>query len=79
MPREEFFQRYEQASGLSVKPEVLQYYDILNSYKCVAITLATGCRAPRNGKTHQDVLVGWLAGISYPLLEELRQQLHKVL
>lgn len=79
MPTDEFLSRYEQASGLSVNRKTLQYYDILNSYKCVAITMATGCRAPRNGKTHQDVLVGWLAGISYPLLEELRTQLEKVL
>lgn len=79
MPLEEFLSRYEQASGLAVNRKTLQYYDILNSYKCVAITLATGYRAPRNGKTHQDVLVGWLSGISYPLLEELRTQLEKVL
>lgn len=75
----EFGERYEQASGLSVNHKTLQYYDILNSYKCMAITLATGIRAPSNGKTHQDVLVGWLAGISYPLLEDLRTQLEKVL
>ena len=79
MPVEEFLSRYEKASGLSVNHKTLQYYDILNSYKCITITMATGCRAPRNGKTHQDVLVGWLAGISYPLLEELRTQLEKVL
>lgn len=79
MPVEDFFERYERASGLKVNRKTLQYYDILNSYKCVAITLATGYRAPRNGKTHQDVLVGWLSGIAYPLLEELRTQLEKVL
>lgn len=79
MPEAEFLARYERASGLSVNRKTLQYYDILNSYKAVAIVLATGYRAPRNGKTHQDVLVGWLTGIAYPLLEELRQQLQKVL
>ena len=79
MPLEEFLARYEQVSGLPVNRRTLQYYDILNSYKCIAIVLATGYRAPRNGKTHQDVLVGWLSGISYSLLEELRTQLEKVL
>ncbi|MGQ0619778.1 MAG: phosphotransferase family protein [Panacagrimonas sp.] len=79
MPLEEFFARYEQASGLTVDRRRLTYYDILNNYKGVAIVLATGYRAPRNGKTHQDVLVGWLAGISYSLLEELRNQLAEVL
>ncbi len=79
MSRDDYFEQYEKASGLSVNQKSLQYYDILNSYKCVAITLATGYRAPRNGKTHQDVLVAWLAGISYRLLDELHTQLEQVL
>ncbi|MGQ0699682.1 MAG: phosphotransferase family protein [Panacagrimonas sp.] len=78
-PTEEFFSTYEKISGLSVDRKTLRYYDVLNNYKGVAITLATGYRAPRNGKTHQDVLVAWLAGISYALLEELRIQLEEVL
>ncbi len=78
-PREEFFAAYEKASGLKVNRDTLRYYDLFSSYKSVAITLATGYRAPRNGKTHQDVLVGWLAGISYTLMEEFRKQLEEVL
>jgi aminoglycoside phosphotransferase (APT) family kinase protein len=70
---------YEAASGLPVNRKTLQYYDIFNSYKSIAITLATGSRAARGGKTHQDVLVAWLAGISYGLLDELRTQLEEVL
>ncbi len=77
--RQAFYARYEQASGLKVDPKRMQYYDIFNNYKAITIVLATGYRAPRNGKTHQDVLVSWLAGISYPLLEELRTQLAEVL
>lgn len=79
MPRERFFEEYERRSGLKVRPQTLRYYEVLNNYKGIAITLATGYRAPRNGKTHQDVLVAWLAGISYTLLEELRVQLQEVL
>lgn len=79
MSREAFFAAYEKASGLAVCPATLRYYDLFNNYKAVTISLATGCRAPRNGKTHQDVLVAWLAGISYTLMEELRQQLEEVL
>jgi aminoglycoside phosphotransferase (APT) family kinase protein len=78
-PREEFFAAYEKASGLPVNRDTLRYYDLFASYKSVAITLGTGYRAPRNGKTHQDVLVGWLAGISYTLLEQFRTQLEEVL
>lgn len=78
-PRETFFADYEKASGLTVDRKVLQYYDLFSNYKSVAICIATGTRAPRNGKTHQDVLVAWLAGISYKLLDELRLQLEAVL
>jgi aminoglycoside phosphotransferase (APT) family kinase protein len=77
--RDEFFAAYEQASGLSVDRATLQYYDLFSNYKSVAICLATGYRATRNGKTHQDVLVAWLAGLGYTLLEQLRVQLQEVL
>jgi aminoglycoside phosphotransferase (APT) family kinase protein len=79
LPREEFFAAYEKASGMAVIPKTLKFYDIFGSYKIVVICLATGYRAPRNGKTHQDVLVAWLAGISYSLLEDLRIKLEAVL
>lgn len=79
MPLPEFLDRYERASGLPVNAKTLQFYDIFNSYKVIAITLATGHRASRNGKTHQDVLVGWLSGIAYTFLQELRGQLEKAL
>ena len=78
-PREEFFKAYEKLSGLSVNPQTLRYYNLFSNYKSVAICLATGWRASLNGKTHQDVLVAWLAGISYMLLDELRTQLEEVL
>lgn len=76
---DDFVARYEKASGLKVDPKRMQYYDIFNNYKAVAIVLATGYRAPRNGKTHQDVLVSWITGISYSLLDELRSQMAEVL
>lgn len=79
MPRKDFISRYEQASGLPINPETLKFYDVLNLYKCIAISLGTGSRVAFNGKTHQDVLVGWIAGVGYPLLEDLRIQLREVL
>lgn len=77
--RDAFFSTYEQLTGFPINPKTLQYYDLFSNFKSVAICLATGCRATRNGKTHQDVLVAWLAGISYMLLDELRKQLEEVL
>lgn len=79
LPREEFFARYEKASGLRVIPETLDFYDIFGSYKIIAICLGSGYRAPYNARTHQDVLVAWLVGISYSMLEDLRLKLDKVL
>jgi aminoglycoside phosphotransferase (APT) family kinase protein len=79
MPKEEFFAAYEKASGLKVIPKTFAYYDVFINYKCAVICLATGCRAPRNGKTHQDPLVAWLCGIGYLLVDELRTQLEELL
>ena len=79
MPAPEFIARYEALSGLSIDQKKLDYYDILNSYKSIAICLGTGTRIATNGKTHQDVLTAWLAGVSYMLLDELRTQLEGVL
>ncbi|MCK9285346.1 MAG: hypothetical protein M0P39_13815 [Rhodocyclaceae bacterium] len=53
---DEFCAAYEKASGLAVNRNTLKYCDVFNSYKSTAIVLANGCRATRNGKTHQEVL-----------------------
>ncbi len=79
MPKNEFFAAYEKASGLPVIPATLKYYDLFGKYKSIVITLATGTRVPRNGKSHQDIVVAWLSGISHLLLEDLRTQLEEVL
>ncbi|MCK9285354.1 MAG: phosphotransferase family protein [Rhodocyclaceae bacterium] len=78
-PKDEFFAAYEKASGLKVVPETLKYYDIFGKYKSVVICMASAFRVPRNGKSHQDIVVAWLGGIGYLLLDELRTQLEEVL
>jgi aminoglycoside phosphotransferase (APT) family kinase protein len=79
MPKAELCKAYEKASGLPVNPKTLAFYEIFTSYKAITITTATGYRASRGGKTHQDVLVAWLCGISFMLQEHLRLQLKEVL
>ena len=79
MPKEEFFSSYEKASGLPVIPETLRYYDLFGKYKSIVITMASAFRVPRGGKSHQDIVVAWLGGISYLLLDDLRTQLEEVL
>jgi len=79
MPKAELCRAYESASGLPVNPRTLAFYEIFTSYKAITITSATGYRASRGGKTHQDVLLAWLCGISPMLLDNLRVQLKEVL
>jgi aminoglycoside phosphotransferase (APT) family kinase protein len=79
MPAQEFYAAYEKASGLSVDLEAINYYTILNSYKLVAITLATMYRIAACGKTHHDVLMTWMLGVSYQLVEFLRVKMEEVL
>ncbi|WP_018990703.1 phosphotransferase family protein [Aromatoleum toluclasticum] len=75
MPREQFYADYEKASGLPVREEVVRYYEILITYKLVAIELATMYRIAACGKTHHDILMTWLIAVSYPTLALLRDRL----
>ena len=78
-PKEEFLAAYEKASGLKVDAKAMTFYEVFNTYKAIIVVLATGYRVARNGKTHQDILVAWLSGVGYLLLNELRQQMNKVI
>ena len=60
-------------------PQVVNFYKVLNSLKVAAVTLAASYRAARGGKTHQDVLVAWVIGIAYVVMDDLRLTLEEVL
>lgn len=77
MPEPAFLEAYQKASGLSVDPRTVHWYKVYNGLSMAALTLATGYRIARNGKTHQDVLVTWLMGISAMLLAEMRGLIEK--
>ena len=72
MPENEFIETYEKASGLAVDRKALHYYQVFNAYSMVAMTLGTSYRVARNGKSHQDILLAWLLGVGYMLLDEMR-------
>ena len=74
----DYYAQYEKASGLPIIPEAITYYNIFSIYKLVAICLATMYRIAACGKTHQDIMVNWLIGVSYPLLELLRTRMEEV-
>ena len=50
-PRTEFLRRYEDASGLSIDPERLFFYEVFNELKIAVIALGTG---PRNAHERQS-------------------------
>lgn len=77
MPENEFIERYEQASGLRVDRKSLHWYQVFNAYSMVAMTLGTSYRVARNGKSHQDILLQWLLGVGYMLLDEIRTLIEK--
>ena len=72
LPEAAFLDAYQKASGLEVNPKTVHWYKVYNDYMMATLLFATGFRIARNGKTHQDVLVTWLMGIGYMLLEEMR-------
>lgn len=77
MPENEFIERYEQASGLRVDRKALHYYQVFNAYSMIAMTLGTSYRVAKNGKSHQDILLAWLLGVGYMLLDEVRALIEK--
>ena len=43
----------------------------------IGMTLGTSYRVARNGKSHQDILLTWLLGVGYMLLDEVRVLIEK--
>lgn len=76
--RDEFLESYERASGRKVDPRVLDFYDILNAWKCVIIDLSSCLTAARDGNNHQDILLSWLATSAYINIDHLAEVLEGV-
>jgi aminoglycoside phosphotransferase (APT) family kinase protein len=77
VPEPAFLEAYEKASGVRVNPRTLHWYKVYNNYSLAILLIASGYRAARNGKTHQDVLVTWLIGIASMVLDEMRSQIEE--
>lgn len=77
MPEGEFLDAYEKASGLKVDRKALHYYQVFNAYSMIAMTLGTSYRVARCGKSHQDILLAWLLGVGYMLMDEMRGLIEK--
>lgn len=57
IPLDEFFERYEEASGLRVDQDTLHWFRVLNAFQICVSMLASAYRITRLGKSHQDVLL----------------------
>lgn len=79
LPTDEFLERYEKASGLTVDPFRLKYFRVFNDFMSTITMHATGWRTARLGKTHQDVTVAWLAMIGNGIAASLCSTLEEVL
>jgi aminoglycoside phosphotransferase (APT) family kinase protein len=67
---------YEAAGGLSIDAQRLVWHKIFCTWKQLVLSLGCALRAG-DGRTHQDVLLSWLAGCGYTLCEALRRLLLK--
>ena len=77
MPEPQFLEDYERASGARVDARSLHWHKVYNNFSLAILLIGSGYRAARNGKTHQDVLVTWLIGIGYMVLDQMRAQLEQ--
>lgn len=78
MAAEAFYHAYERASGMRVNRKTVDFYRVFNAYKLATLAIGTTYRAARGGKTHQDVLLTYLMGAGYVILEELRSLLEEL-
>ncbi|MEC7762115.1 MAG: phosphotransferase family protein [Pseudomonadota bacterium] len=78
VPQDEFFERYQEASGFSVDPDRMKWYQVLARYQQVQTTLGTAYRVVRLSKSHQNIVVARLESVAYMLAEELRRSLAEV-
>jgi aminoglycoside phosphotransferase (APT) family kinase protein len=79
IPIEEFYRRYEEASGLVVDAERLRYFRVFNDFQAMVHMLATAWRIASLGKTDKDVAVAWISMIGNVAAACLRDSLAKVL
>jgi aminoglycoside phosphotransferase (APT) family kinase protein len=54
---DEFYEKYQRLSGLTIDPVRLKWYSVLNCYQALVSTLGSCYRVVRMGKNHQDALM----------------------
>lgn len=75
LPRDEFFARYRELSGLPVDADLLHYFEVLNYYKMAVIAVATSLRTAHGRRTHLDAMMNLLSGFGYIAISHLQRLL----
>lgn len=75
LPIGEFYAAYEKATGLPIDQGRIRYYRVYNAWVAAIVCMATGYRAAKGGKSHQDVVLTWLNGIGGMLMAQLHHAL----
>lgn len=75
LPRDEFFARYQELSGLPVDADLLHYFEVLNYYKMAVIAVATSLRTAHGRRTHLDAMMNLLSGFGYIAISHLQRLL----
>ena len=77
VPYEGFLERYQELSGLEVDPVRLHFYRVFAAYQLVVSNLASSYRVVRLGRSHQDILLAWIEGVSYPFAHEMLRMIEE--
>lgn len=69
--RQDFLREYERQTGLPVDYDRLDYYTVLCNWRSSIMCLGTAMRCAMGGKTHQDILLTWIATLAPITLNNL--------
>jgi len=71
MTREDFYAQYEAATGRTINPRTLAYYEALGAYKCATQLLGSSLAAAVRQNNHQDLLLAWLVPLGHTFLADM--------
>jgi aminoglycoside phosphotransferase (APT) family kinase protein len=71
LAREDLISRYQQATGRTVNPQTLAFYELLAAYKCTVMNIGTGYAAASRAHNHQDVLLSFIAPVAHTFLGDI--------
>lgn len=77
VPESRFYDQYQDLTGLTIDPERLDFYRILNCFQIIVSIQATSYRVARLGKSHQDIMLTRVEGMAPVMAEQMRAILER--